>query len=296
MVDEDKYREAGRIAALVMEEGLKKVNVGEKLLEVAEFVEKRISDLGGKPAFPINISINERAAHYTPDADDESVFKEGDLVKLDIGVHVDGFIGDIARSKDLEGGHKELIKAAERALDAAVSLIKPGVRSNEVGQVIEETISSFGFKPVSNLTGHALTAWNLHGGVVIPNVRTMHGYEFKAGDVFAIEPFSTNGAGRVVDEPRAMIFRYLGERPIRMREARVLLAHIKEHYSTLPFAERWIAPVVPKNKLGLALKQLVVSKALHAYHVLKEKEKGFVAQAEDSIRVTEDGCVVLTRK
>lgn len=294
-MNKDKISEAGRIAAEVMEDVLAKVGEGVKLLEVANFAEESIINKGARPAFPINISINEKAAHYTPDVDDESVFRKGDLVKVDIGVHIDGYIGDIARSKAIGGGHKELIKASESALEKAIDIIKPGLMTSDVGAVVEETIQSFGFKPISNLTGHMLTEWNLHGGVTVPNVKTMHGYKFKEGDTFAIEPFATTGIGRVVDQPNAMIFRYLGERPLRMREARLILEHIKENYSTLPFAERWIADLVPKFKLNTALRALVASKALHAYHVLKEKDNGLVSQAEHSILVTSGGCEILTQ-
>jgi methionyl aminopeptidase len=291
---DDKFSEAGAIAAEVMKETLKKVKKGGKLLDLATFAEGLIAEKGAKPAFPINISINERAAHYTPDIDESTVFNPDDLVKIDIGVHIDGYIGDIARSKSIGGGHKELIKAAEEALENVINALKPGVMTNEIGGIVEDTIKGFEFLPISNLTGHMLTPWNLHGGITVPNVRTMHGYKFKKGDVFAIEPFSTTGAGRVVDEPKAMIFRYLSERPLRMREARTILIFAKENYNTLPFAERWIAHLVPKFKLGLALRQLVSSKAVHAYNVLKEKENGLVAQAEHSIKITNNGCVVLT--
>jgi methionyl aminopeptidase len=296
MSKDDKFREAGKIAAEVMDKTCKKVKEGVKLLEVADFAEGKIIEMEAKPAFPINISINERAAHYTPDVDDTAVFMHSDLVKLDIGVHVDGYIGDIARSKAVGGGHRELISAAEAALENAISSLKPGVRTNEIGGIVEKTIKDYGFLPVSNLTGHMLTEWNLHGGTVVPNVRTMGGYKFKEGDVFAIEPFSTDGAGRVVDEPNAMIFRFLADKPLRMREARTILSHVKGNYSTLPFAERWIAGLVPKFKLGLALRQLVSTKSFHAYHILKEKDNGYVAQAEHSIRVTSGGCEILTEK
>ncbi|GBE56114.1 MAG TPA: type II methionyl aminopeptidase [Euryarchaeota archaeon] len=296
MAGDDKLRDAGSIAAQVMDGAYKKVKEGARLLEVADYAEALIVEMGARPAFPMNISINERAAHYTPDVGEQTVFEKGDLVKLDIGVHVDGYIGDIARSKAIGGGHKELIAAAEAALENAVSAVKPGVRTNEVGGIVEKTIKDFGLLPVSNLTGHMLTEWNLHGGTVVPNVRTMTGYKFRVGDVFAIEPFSTNGAGRVVDEASAMIFRYLADKPLRMREARTILAYAKENFSTLPFAERWVAGLVPRFKLGLALRQLVSSKSLHAYHILRECERGLVAQAEHSIRVTNSGCEILTEE
>ena len=152
MSEDDKSAQAGGIAHEVLEATLKKVREGAKLLDVATFAEGLIAEMGAKPAFPINISINDRAAHYTPEVDDSAVFSRGDLVKIDIGVHVDGYIGDIARSVAVGGGHKELITAVEAALENAINAIKPGAMSNEIGGIVEETIKGFGFLPVSNLT------------------------------------------------------------------------------------------------------------------------------------------------
>jgi len=290
------YKKAGEIAKEVLEEGLKKIKPGVKLLEVAEFVEARIIEKGGKPAFPCNISVNEIAAHYSPTAWDERTFEKGDLVKLDIGVHVNGYIADVAKSIDLgnKGENKKLIEASEEALKNAIDMIKPGVKTSEIGETIEETIKGFGFVPVSNLTGHQLQRWRLHGGMFIPNVKIRGGEEIKEGDVIAIEPFATNGFGRVVDQSEAIIFRYLQDRPLRMKEARVILQYAKENFNTLPFAERWVANLVPRFKLSQALRQLIYSKAIHAYHILREKNKGIVSQAEHTVIVTKEGCEVTT--
>jgi methionyl aminopeptidase len=288
------YRKAGEIAASVMNKGLKRVKEGRKLLDIAEYVESIIAEEGAKPAFPCNISVNEIAAHYSPQAWDSTVLEKGDLVKLDIGVHVEGYIADIAKTVVVGKAKSKLIKAAEEALEEAINFIKPGVYTNEVGKLVEETITSYGFSPVSNLTGHKLARFNLHGGTLVPNVKTRHGSEFKEGDVYALEPFATNGFGRVIDDVNAIIFRYLRDRPLRMREARIILSHAKENYGSLPFAERWIANLVPRFKLNQALRQLVYSKALHAYHILREKKRGLVAQAEHTIIVGKDGCEVIT--
>ncbi len=291
----DFYRKAGRIAAEVMEEGLKRIEAGVKLLDVTESVEGLIGEKGGHPAFPCNISVNDIAAHYSPQAWDETTFEKRDLVKLDIGVHVEGYIADIARSKMVGGKSNQLIKASEKALEEAMDLIRPGVGTNEVGATVEDVIRGAGFQPVSNLTGHVLSRGNLHGGALIPNVRTRHGAEIKEGDAIALEPFATDGFGRVVDEAEAIIFRYLGDRPLRMKEARKILVHVKANYGNLPFAERWVSHLVPKFKLNQALRQLVHSKALYAYHILREKERGIVSQAEHTVVVTRDGCEVITR-
>ena len=292
-MDDEEYKKAGKIAARVMEEGLKMIKPGAKLLDVANAIEGLIEENEAKPAFPVNISVNAIAAHYSPDAWDESTFKRGDLVKLDIGVHLEGYIADIAKSKDL-GDNSKLIEASKEALQNAIDAIKPGVMTNEIGAVIEETIEGYGFKPVANLTGHMLTQWNLHGGVVIPNVNTRHGNLIEEEQVYAIEPFATDGFGRVVDESNAIIFRYIADRPIRMREARDILKYAKENFGTFPFAERWIANMVPRHKLTQALRQLILAKAFYAYHILREKEHGTVSQAEHTIIVTKDGCEITT--
>lgn len=292
----DKYLLAGRIAARVMEQALRKIKPGRKLLELANFVESEIVELGARPAFPVNISVNEIAAHYSPTAWDSSTFERGDLVKLDIGVHIDGYIADIARSVVVGGGENELIRASEQALRRAIEVIKPGVKTSEIGAIVEKTIRSYGLKPVENLTGHMLSRYSLHSGITVPNVRTRHGDMLREGDVLAIEPFATSGAGRVVDEREAIIFRYLRDRPLRLKESRIILGYVKDHFGALPFAERWIAHLAPRHRLHMALRELAYSGAIYAYKILREKQRAPVAQAEHTVIVTNDGCEVTTRR
>ncbi len=292
----ESYKKAGKIAAKVLDEAIKLIKPEVKLVEIADFVERKIVELGGKPAFPCNISINERAAHYTPKIGDESVFKEGDYVKLDIGVHVDGYIADVAKTVIVGSGRDDLIRASEDALKEAIKAIEPGVSTSYVGGIIEETIKSYGYKPIINLTGHKLERYRLHTGSVIPNVKTASGEVIKAGDVYAIEPFATNGFGKVVDESEAVIFRYIRDKPLRLRDARIVLQHVKKEYKTLPFAERWLADLMPKLKLYNALRHLVYNQVFHAYFILREKNRGMVSQAEHTVIVTEKGAEVITGK
>jgi len=291
------YLRAGEIAREVVRKGADRIAAGVKLIDIAEFVEGEIVRLGGAPAFPVNLSVNEVAAHYSPVPWDELRVAEGDLVKIDVGVQVDGYIADVALSR-VAGGEvgvkAELILAAERALERAVQAIEPGVSTSEVGAEIEAVIREMGFKPVENLTGHLLKRYHLHGGKTIPNVRTRHGEVIQAGEVFAIEPFATTGAGRVVEGSEAVIFRYLRDRPLRLADARKLLARIRKEYPSLPFAERWLAQEMPRHRLQFALRELVYSGAIHAYRVLREKEHAPVAQAEHTVMVTEEGAKVIT--
>ncbi|MGB9927508.1 MAG: M24 family metallopeptidase, partial [Methanosarcina sp.] len=153
----EKYREAGRILKTVRAEAVEMITVGNSLLQVADFVEARTIELGGKTAFPCNISRNTEAAHATPKAGDSEVFGK-DIVKLDLGVHVDGYIADAAITIDLSG-NSDIVKAAEEALAAAIELARPGVTTGEIGAAIEGSIRAYGLNPIVNLTGHGLSQY-----------------------------------------------------------------------------------------------------------------------------------------
>lgn len=288
------YRTAGKLLAEVREQARALVKPGVTLLDIAEMVEELIAQKGGKPAFPCNVSVNEIAAHYSPPANDDTNIKEGDIVKVDIGAHLDGYIADTAFTV-ATGENQELVQTAERALEASIGSIKPGIDLGEIGKIVEEITTTAGFKPIRNLTGHSLTRWNLHAGLTVPNVKEDTGQKLKAGDVLALEPFVTDGAGYVEDQKKVYIFRYLHDRPVRLRMAKQLLNEVKRAYDGLPFAERWLAKKMSKLRLELTLRELVGIGALWPYYVLGERAGGKVAQAEHTVIVTEDGCEVTTR-
>ena len=283
----EKYVKAGKILSEVRAETAKKVKVGETLLSVAEFAENMIREKGGEPAFPVNISLNDEAAHHTPSLNDETVFGE-DMVKLDIGVHIDGYIADTAKTVDLSG-HPDLLKASESALEKAIEFIHGGVNTADIGGVIEDEITSFGYKPVINLTGHGLAQYIQHAPPSIPNKRIPHGVVLEEGDIIAIEPFATDGAGKIHDAGNAEIYHIVGDRPVRHPSARKLLKEI-EKYKTLPFAKRWLG-----ERVDFAMLQLVRAQIIQSYPILKEIEGGLVSQAEHTVFITEDGCEVITK-
>lgn len=284
----EKYREAGRILGIVRTEAADMVRVGNSLFEVAEFVEKKTIELGGKPAFPCNISRNQEAAHATPKIGDKDVFGK-DMVKLDIGVHVDGYIADSAVTVDLSG-NSDLLKATEDALAAAIDLMKPGVSTGEVGTIIEERIRSYDLSPVMNLTGHGLSQYEAHDNPGVPNRHVEGGYILKEGDVLAIEPFATNGAGLVHDGSWAEIYSLIKKKPVRLPAVRNVLKQVEE-YRELPFAKRWLN----SDKLEYSLIQLERAGIIHSYPVLIESAGGLVSQTEHTVIITRDGCEVTTK-
>jgi len=286
----EKYRQSGRILAEVQEKTAKKITVGASILETAVFAEDLIRDLGGQPAFPCNLSRNEDAAHYTPGANDTSVFGE-DMVKLDIGVHIDGYIADAAITIDLSD-HPELVEASKAALESAIDIVHAGVDTREIGAVIEKTIGEFGYKPISNLTGHGLLQYQSHAPPAIPNIATRSGTILQEGQVIAIEPFATAGAGRVKDTSKWEIYHIKTEKPAlpRIPRARALLKEMME-YKTLPFAKRYFSG----EKIDFTFRQLTKSGIIEPYPILRETTGALVSQAEHTMIVTEDGCEVTTR-
>lgn len=290
----EKYRNAGKLLAEVREQVRPLVKPGALLLELAETAEDLIGQKGAKPAFPCNISVNEVAAHYSPPATDDTAIKEGDMVKVDIGAHLDGYIADTAFTV-ATGEKAEMVQVVEQALEAAIGVIKPGIDVGEIGRVVEETATAAGLKPIRNLTGHSLAQWDLHAGFTVPNVKEETGQKLSVGDVVALEPFVTDGAGYVEDQKKTYIFRYLRDMPTRLRMSRELLRNIKRDYNGLPFAERWLAKRMSKLRLELTLRELSGIGALWPYQVLAERANGKVAQAEHTVIVTEQGCEVTTR-
>jgi len=285
----EKCREAGEILAQVRDEAAERCEVGTSYLEISEWAEERIRELGGEPAFPVNVSVDEEAAHGAAGPDDDREIGE-DLVKLDIGVHVDGWLADTAVTVDL-AGEAELTEAAAEALDAALDVVEPGVETGEIGAVIEETIEGYGYNPVVNLTGHGLGHWEQHTTPNIPNRAVEQSAELEVGDVVAIEPFATDGGGKVQEGSQEEIFALEREGSVRDRSARKALEQITEEFRTLPFAARWLDVRRPK----MALRRLQRQDIVHGYPVLKEEEGRMVSQKEHTIVVTDDGCEVTTR-
>ena len=284
----ENYRAAGEALRTVLDEAAELVEPGVTQLEVAEHAEARVDELADGTAFPVNISVDDEASHATPGRDDETEFGE-DLVCLDVGVHVDGYIADAATTIDLRG-EPELVEAAEAALDAALDEVAAGVDTGTVGTAIQETIESYGYTPVLNLSGHGVDQYDAHTDPSVPNRAVDRGQVLEAGDVVAVEPFATTGRGKVGEGSTTEIYSLERERSVRDRTARQVLAEVTERYRTLPFATRWFD--VPRAEM--AVRRLEQQGVLHGYPVLKETTGGLVSQAEHTVIVTEDGCEVTT--
>ncbi len=283
------YRTAGSIISRVRGEAKSKAIAGATLFELAEFVEFRIEDLGGRPAFPCNTSINDVAAHYTPYPGDKSALNVGDVVTIDMGVHVDGYIADAAATVEIGSNNfSRMISTAEEALMAGIDVVRDGVRIREISAEIERIVRSEGLTPLATLNGHSMDRYNLHSGITIPSTSNNIMTKVKAGDVIAIEPFVTNGKGHVTSgEPCIFRLHDTGKHLVKETDAEHLMREIENLYHGLPFARRWISD-------DDGLDNLIKSSALHSYPVLRESGGSVVVQAEHTLIVSEDGCEITT--
>ncbi|NHJ84113.1 MAG: type II methionyl aminopeptidase [Asgard group archaeon] len=291
------YLKAGEISIKVKEYMRGLVKVGASVLELCELGEAKIKELGGNWAFPLNISINNIAAHYSAPPEDELIIMEGDLVKIDCGVQVNGYVADTAFTVSFGKDHKDLIKASEEATKAAVDMIRPGITTDRLGEEIEDIIRSYDFRPIRELTGHQLDQNLLHGPVTIPNVKGMKEIKLEEGQAFAIETFATDGTGKLVKGDNRCFIYQLNPipAPIRLEFARKARKVILAEYSYFPFTTRWIAKELSVPTAIIALKNLADKGQIKQYPVLSDIEGSLVSQSEHTVYLTENSRVVTTR-
>jgi methionyl aminopeptidase len=265
-VQTEDYLKAGKIAAEVREMVRNKDWIGKTVYEICEEVEGEIKKRGAKCAFPVNTSINEIAAHYTAEPNDPITIKDTDLVKIDLGVQVNGYIADTAVTVCYDSQYDGLVQTAEEALANAMSMIKTGVKASDIGRKIESTIKQKGFKPIANLSGHSLGQYTIHAGKSIPNIWSIGGFSLSENSAYACEPFVTTGQGGgfVRNGQIKNIFAINSRKKTKNAEADKLLDFIWENFNMLPFALRWITKEWEEKK-AKELLEILVKKKLYSH-------------------------------
>ena len=286
---------SGTIAARVLSEISAEIEPGKRIIEICALAESKIKEYGGIPAFPLNVSINHIAAHSTSPRGDKSEVPDFGLVKLDVGVHVDGYITDTARTIDIDGTLEGFVSATDDALTEAIALMQPGAELGEVGHAIEKVIKEYGLRPIKNLSGHNLKKYRLHAGKIVPNVKKRRIGTVEVGEYYAIEPFATTGAGSVIDSEYVYIFSNTGiDEPLEGTTEK-LRKYLREKYGPLPFASRWIGSSSKKVDVIEEIKALLKARAIRGYPMQIEKKGRPVSQTEHTVYISEDGPIVLTR-
>lgn len=272
------------------------VKPGAKASEVCGRLESLIVELGGSPAFPCNFSVNSVAAHYTPGLRDDVELGEKDVVKIDIGVHIDGYIADTAVTVDLSGEHGKLLEASRRALEEAISVIRPFVSLYEIGRAVESVARSYGVRVVRNLSGHTIERYVIHAGISVPNYaeRSLYSVRLPPETLVAIEPFMTYGKGLVKDGAVKNIFALVEKRPkmALSEEEERFLTEIYSRFRTLPFTLRWLRGWEERAEVIIA--SLAAKGAIKEYPILIEVSDSLVAQFEHTIYIEEGGARIIT--
>ncbi len=306
MVEEEvirNYIAAGEIAYKAKQYALKIVQPGKTLLSIADEIEAYIIEWGGGLAFPVNLSINQVAAHRTPLLDDSEVLHENSVIKVDLGVHVNGYIADTALTIIFDERYEKLGEAVKKALEKGLSKVKPGVKFSDAGRVVEKTIRKAGYKVIKNLTGHSLDRFIIHAGESIPNYRDPFSLgKFRKGRAYAMEPFGTDGKGWVKEVHSSVQIYSLRKMP-KEGEGGItddefeLLKYVQSNFKTLPFCERWLKELVKKyglEEVRSMLRKLSSMGYIYKYPVLVEAGGGHVVQFEETFIVTEEGPLITT--
>ena len=290
----DCHRRAGSIARDCRDWAAANIRPGVTIRAVLETIEEMIRERGAQPGFPAQSSRNSIAAHYCSAPEDDLAYQEGDCVKVDIGVHIDGYVADTATTVDLslDGRWRALIQASADALAAAIATVEHGVRVGKIGAAIERTILAAGFQPVRNLTGHGLGRWKVHTPPQIPNYGENGGSSLLEGSVFAIEPFACTGRGFIRERGKAEVFMMVS--PPRKAKGldRTVLRAI-ESWRGLPIARRYFRHLDPVAVEDTLLR-LARQGALMRYPPLVEEEGVMVAQTEHSLYLGPEGVEILT--
>lgn len=285
-----ELKQAGEIASSSLLLGKKLIKKGASTAKIQQEIEDYIKSRGAKPAFPAQLSLNSVAAHQ---CDDEDVPLQEDLVKLDVGVHINGYIADNAVTIDLSGNYKDLVNSSKKALKEALKLMTPGTSLREIGKTIQQTITDDGFSPVRNLTGHALSRYVVHDKPSVPNIDHESNTVLKENMVLAVEPFASTGSGIVAEGGHNTLYTLSAKKPVRSIITRKVLQKITT-YNGLPFTSRWLYEEFGKPKVLFALRELKQKGLLIEHPPLIDTQKGMVSQAEHTV-IVKDKPIITTK-
>ena len=300
--DLESYIQAGKAVIAAKKLAKEIINPGALFLEIANNIESEILNQGSELSFPVNMSLNEIAAHYSPPIDDTTIVPERGLLKIEIGSHFNGFIADSAFTINIDEDPElqNYVDAATEGLEAAIGIFKPGAKLYELGEAIAERIMSYGLRPITNLGGHELKPYNLHAGPFIPNYKeTTYNQVLKPGDAYACEPFATSGVGKVVNGRHSYIFRFVKQVKKNLSyEHKGYMNKIKENCKNLPFSPRFLENnnLIPKNKIKRTIDEFIRKKILDHYPLLVERSGAPVAQQEHTIVIDLDGKPIVTTR
>ncbi|KAH8099810.1 methionine aminopeptidase 2-like protein [Cristinia sonorae] len=296
----NNIRRAAEVHRQVRKYARKFIRPGMSMTEIAEGIEDGTralveeNGLESGVGFPTGVSLNHCAAHYTPNAGDTVVLQQGDVLKVDFGVHVKGRIVDSAFTMTFDPTYDKLLEAVKAATDTGIREAGIDVRLGEIAGAIQETMESYEVeiggklipvKAIENLSGHSINPYQIHGGKSVLLVKNDDATKMEEGEYFAIETFGSTGRGRVVEQGDCSHYARIVNAPnvpLRLTTAKSLLKSINKNFGTLPFCRRYLDRA-GESKYLLALNHLVQQGIVQDYPPLCDARGSMTAQFEHTI-------------
>ncbi|KEG10483.1 putative aminopeptidase, putative,metallo-peptidase, Clan MG, Family M24 [Trypanosoma grayi] len=251
-------------------------------------------------AFPTCISVNNCVAHNSPAPGDETASQEiklGDVVHIDLGIHVDGYCAQVAHTVQVTENNElgvdekaaKVLAATHSILNTAMRKMRPGVNVYEVTEVIEKAAAHYGVTPVDGVLSHMVKRYIVDGFRCIPQRKVaehlVHDYTLEAGQVWTLDIVMSSGKGKLKErDARPNVYKVALDSTytMKMESARELQREIEAKYQTFPFALRQLE--TKKARLGLT--EMVKHNAVVPYPVLYEKEGEVVGHFKMTLLIT----------
>jgi len=249
-------------------------------------------------AFPTCISVNNTVCHFSPLASDEAVFEEGDVLKIDMGCHIDGFIAVVAHTHVLQGGPvtgraADVIAAANTAAEVALRLVRPGKKNKDVTDAIQKVAAAYDCKIVEGVLSHQLKQFVIDGNKVVLSVAgpetRVDDAEFEENEVYAVDIVTSSGEGKpkLLDEKQTTIYKRAVDRSyhLKMKASRFIFSEINQKFPIMPFTAR----ALEEKRARLGLVECVNHELLQPYPVLHEKPGDYVAHIKFTVLLMPNG-------
>mmetsp|Transcript_40461 Transcript_40461/g.89906 ORF Transcript_40461/g.89906 Transcript_40461/m.89906 type:complete len:391 (+) Transcript_40461:54-1226(+) len=323
-----KYKAAAEIAnkaiaAVIAEvkDGAKVVdlcNCGDNLInkEVEKIFKGKLIEKG--VAFPTCVSVNSTVGHFSPASDDTTTVKDGDIVKIDLGVHIDGFISTQAQTVVVQAGDAaikgraaDVIAAARTAYEAALRLIRPGKKVSDVAGPLQKIVEAYGCNLVEGVMSHQMKQFIIDGNKCVLNKPSpehkVEDAEFAENEVYAIDIVVSTGDGKtkVLDEKETTVYKRAldMEYQLKLKASRAVFSEINRRFPAMPFTVRALVEGVEKDdkskelakQLKLGMVECLNHGLLHPYPVLHEKSGELVAQVKHTVLLMPNGSDQVTK-
>ncbi|KAJ5364014.1 Methionine aminopeptidase [Penicillium cataractarum] len=314
------YRKAAEVHRQVRRWTQETARPGKTLTEIAEGIDDGVRALldndGLAPGaglvsglgFPTGLALNNCVAHYTPNpGQKEIVLQSSDVMKVDFGVHINGWIVDSAFTMSFDPTYDNLLAAVKESTNTGIKNAGIDVRISDVSAAIQEVMESYEVeingktypvKPVRNLSGHNIKQYQIHGGKSIPFVKTKDQTKMEEGEIFACETFGSTGRGSIIDGPG--VYGY-GKDPFapkrftsHLASARSLYQKINENFGTLVFCRRYLERLGVERYLA-GMNNLVSQGVVEMYPPLMDIEGSYSAQFEHTFLLRESGKEIISR-